>query len=137
MSPSNIGGQILSPRAVAPTVLQIRKGPMLDDQVVSAAAPAGGSRTKPALSHTLLASDQQHGHGQPPSWRLSLQLAELYLHRQKYEAGLAVLKPMLLHHASEADIHCLHGKLLASIDNKAGVRVVMQLLSAIPSLLLD
>ena len=123
MSPSNIGGQILSPRAVAPTVLQIRKGPMLDDPVVSAAVPVSGPRTNPARSHTLLAPDQRHGQEQPPGWRLSLQLAELYLHRQKYEAGLAVLKPILLHHASEADIHCLHGKLLASIDNKAGVRL--------------
>lgn len=121
MSPSNIGSQSLSTRTVAPTVLQIRKGPMLEDAPV---VPAAVPYSSPVVRCSLPATDQQQQQqDQPkPSWHTTLQLAELYLQRQKYEAGIAVMKPLLLHYASEADVHCLHGKLLANLEDRAGVR---------------
>lgn len=124
---------MLSPAVTTANILKIRKGPLVDSETTEA-CPASvitpiallsctPIRSEGSIKSKMFSKDRERYPAPDLSWRRSLQLAELYLQRQKYEAGTAVLEPLLLQQPSEPDVHCLNGKLLASLDNKAGVHM--------------
>ncbi len=131
MSPSQVSGQPLSPRLLSARVLQVRAGPMDDNEAAGLPLPTAADSQQ--LSRQHKAGFEYRSSPRIPkqpsqakaSWQETMQLAELYLQRQKYAAGLAALEPLLLSQPSQPDVHCLHGKLLANLDNKARVSLAL------------